>query len=357
MSLESYLRAAPKTELHVHLEGTVQPETFLELARRNGVTLPYSTVPELREWFRFRDFGHFIQVYGAISRCLNTSEDFELIAWELAQTLARQHCRYAEVCFSAFFHARRGISERTFLDGLGRARARARAELGLEIAWVFDIGRGMGGGWDETARWGDYMVGLAIDTMSEGVVALGLGGPEAGNPPEPFAPYFERAIAAGLHSYPHAGEHDGPASVRGALDVLHAERIAHGVRAAEDPALLAEIARRGIALDVCPTSNICLGVFPSYWEHALPTLLAAGVPVTVNSDDPPLFNTTLNDEVALLAEPFGLDVGTADEILLNGVRHSFLPADRKRRLEAELRTELDALKPSHLAAPAGSRGG
>lgn len=349
MSLDSYLRAAPKAELHVHLEGTVQPETFLELARRNGVPLPYESVPALREWFRFRDFMHFIEVYGTISKCLNTADDFELIAWELAQTLARQNCHYAEVCFSAFFHARRGIAERTFLDGLGRARARARAELGVEIAWVFDIGRGMRRGWDETARWADYAVSLAIEAMSEGVVALGLGGPEEGNPPEPFAPFFERAVAAGLHSYPHAGEHDGPSSVRGALGVLHAERIAHGVRAVEDPVLVAEIARRGIALDVCPTSNICLGVFPSLESHALPTLRAAGVAVTISSDDPPLFNTTLNDDVALLAEPFGLDVAAADEILLNGVRYSFLPKDAKRRLEAEYRAELDALKVVHLA--------
>ena len=348
MSLDSYLRAAPKAELHVHLEGTVQPETFLELARRNGIALPYADVPALREWFRFRDFGHFIDVYGSISRCLMTSDDFELIAWELAQALARQNCRYAEVCFSAFFHARRGIVDATFMDGLGRARARARSELGVEIAWVFDIGRGMRGGWDDTARWGDYVVGLAIDAMSEGVVALGLGGPEAGNPPEPFASFFERAVAAGLHSYPHAGEHDGPSSVRGALDVLHAERLAHGVRAVEDPALVAEIARRGIALDVCPTSNICLGVFPSLADHALPKLLAAGVPITIGSDDPPLFNTTLNDDVALLADPFGLDAAAADEILLNGVRYSFLPADQKRQLETAFRADLDALKLVHL---------
>jgi aminodeoxyfutalosine deaminase len=348
MSLDSYLRAAPKAELHVHLEGTVQPETLLELARRNNVSLPYDSVPELREWFRFRDFMHFIEVYGTISRCLTTSDDFELIAWELAQTLARQNCRYAEVCFSSFFHARRGIAEATFMDGLRRARSRARTELGVEIAWVFDIGRGMRGGWEESRRWADYAVNLAIETMAEGVVALGLGGPEAGNPPEPFAPYFERALAAGLHSYPHAGEHDGPSSVRGALDVLHAERIAHGVRAIEDPALVAEIARRGIAVDVCPTSNICLGVFPSLAEHALPTLRAAGVPVTIGSDDPPLFNTTLNDDIALLADPFGLDVAACDEILLNGVRHSFLPESEKRALEMAFRTELDALKAVHL---------
>ncbi len=129
MSLDSYLRAAPKAELHVHLEGTVQPETFLALARRNGVTLPYESVPALREWFRFRDFLHFIEVYGTISRCLNTADDFELIAWEYAQTLARQHCRYAEVCFSAFFHARRGIADRTFLDGLGSPSRKVRSAM------------------------------------------------------------------------------------------------------------------------------------------------------------------------------------------------------------------------------------
>lgn len=345
MSLDSYLRAAPKAELHVHLEGTVQPDTVLELARRNGVALPYSTVPELREWFTFRDFGHFIEVYGSISRCLVTADDYELIGWEYAQELARQNCRYAEVGFTPFFHSRMGVADATFLDGLGRARERAWTELGVEIAWNFDIGRGAVGG---THRWADYTVGIAIDAKSEGVVALGLAGPEAGYPPEPYAPYFERARAAGLHSYPHAGEHAGSASVRGALDALGAERIAHGVRAVEDPALVDDIAARGIALDVCPTSNICLGVAPSLVEHPLPSLLAAGVAITIASDDPPLFNTTLNDEVVRLAGPFGLDVATIDEILLNGVRYSFLPAERKQALETEFRAELDSLKAVHL---------
>jgi adenosine deaminase len=348
MSLESYLRAAPKAELHVHLEGSIRPETVLELARRNAAELPAETVGELREWFRFRDFEHFIQVYGSISRCLTAADDFELIAFELAHELARQNCGYAEVGFSAFFHARRGVPESTFLPGLGRAGERARTELGVEIAWVFDIGRGLRYGEADTHRWADYTVGLAIEARSEGVVALGLGGPEAGHPPEPFAPYFARARAAGLHSYPHAGEHAGPASVLGALEALGAERIAHGVRAVEDPALVDEIAGRGVALDVCPTSNVCLGVTESVAVHPLPKLVAAGVAVTVNSDDPPLFNTTLNDEVALLADPFGLDVATVDEILFNGVRHSFLGDEAKRRLEARFRAELDALKRVHL---------
>jgi adenosine deaminase len=218
----------------------------------------------------------------------------------------------------------------------------------VEINWIFGIGRGLLKGEAETHRWADYTVSVAIEMMSEGVVALGLAGPEADSPPEPFAPYFERARAAGLHAYPHAGEHAGPASVRGALDALGAERIAHGVRSVEDPALVDEIARRGIGLDVCPTSNICLGVAPSLAEHQLPTLLSAGVQVSIASDDPPLFNTTLNDNVALLADPFGLDVATADEILLNGIRQSFLPVEEKQRRLASMRAELDALKAVHL---------
>ena len=266
----------------------------------------------------------------------------------MAEDLAHQNCRYAEVGFSPAFHARMGVPHADYFDGLSRARRRARHDLGVELAWVFDISRAMRGGATETLRWADYTVSVAIESRAEGVVAVGLGGPEAGHPPEPFAPYFARARAAGLHSYPHAGEHAGPASVRGALEALGAERIAHGVRAIEDPALVAEIAARAIALDVCPTSTLRLGVYANLAEHPLLRLLAAGVAITVSSDDPPLFGTTLNDELALLVDPFGLDIATIDEILLNSVRHSFMPLPAKQRLEARHRTELDALKPIHL---------
>jgi aminodeoxyfutalosine deaminase len=348
MSLDTYLRAAPKAELHVHLEGTVRPETLLELARRNRVPVPFDSVAGLREWFRFRDFIHFIEAYSLISRSLVTSDDYELIAWEYARELARQNCRYAEVGFTPAFHQRKGIAHEVWFPGLTRARERARRELGVEIRWNFDISRKMRGGDSETRRWAEYTVDVAIESMTDGVVALGLGGPEAGDPPEQYESYFERARAAGLHAYPHAGEHDGPASVRGALNALGAERIAHGVRSVEDPSLVEEIAARGIALDVCPTSNICLGVAPSLATHPLPKLLSAGVAVTIASDDPPMFNTTLNDDVALLGDPFDLDIATIDDILLNGVRHSFLPAERKQSLDGEYRAELDTLKLWHL---------
>src|SRR5262249_25126428 len=169
----------------------------------------------------------------------------------------------------------------------------------------------------------DFTVGAAIDGRHDGVVALGLGGSEAKGPPEPFAPYFERALAAGLHSSPHAGEHAGPASIWGALNTLQAERISHGVRAIEDPALMSHLAERQVSLAVCPRSNLALGVYPDLASHPLRRLHDAGVPLTVNSDDPALFNTTLNDEAALLATAFDCDAALADGVLLNGVRPRF----------------------------------
>lgn len=347
MSLEAYLRAAPKAELHVHLEGSIQPTTLLALARRNGVALPADTVEGLRSWFTYRDFAHFIEVYVAITRCLKRVDDYELIAYEFGAEMARQNVRYAEVTFSPSTHQRLGVPHDTYFQGLTRGRARARADFGVEIAWVFDIVRNAGEA-RERDRWAAYTTRVAIEGSHDGVVALGLGGLEADYPPEWFAPWFEQARAAGLHSVPHAGEIAGPPSVWGALRALGAERIGHGVRAIEDPVLVAYLVEQRIPLEVSPTSNLCLGVCGSLAEHPLARLLEAGVSLTINSDDPPLFNTTLNDELALLAGPLGVRRSDVDELLLNGVRHSFLPAERKRALEAAFQADMAALRSTHV---------
>jgi aminodeoxyfutalosine deaminase len=342
VSLKDYLHAVPKAELHVHLEGSIQPATLLELARRNRVDLPASTVEGIHDWFVYRDFNHFVEIYVAMTQCLRTIDDYELIVYEFGAEMARQNVRYAEVTFSPSTHAWLGVPHATYFEGLTRGRRRVRADFGVEINWVFDIVRVA---LDEAGRAkADYTTGVAIEGMRDGVVALGLGGLEAGHPPEPYAPWFEKARAAGLHSVPHAGEIAGPESVWGALRALGAERIGHGVRAIEDPSLVSYLAERKIPLEVNPTSNVCLGVYPSIADHPLPRLIDAGVSVTVNSDDPPMFNTTLNHEVGMLADPFGMDVATIDEILLNGVCHSFLPADRKQTLEAEIRADMARLK-------------
>lgn len=347
MSIQTYLAAAPKAELHVHLEGSILPATLLTLARRNGVELPATTVEGLRQWFIFRDFPHFIEIYSAISKCLKTTEDFETISYEFGAEMARQHALYAEVTFSPSFHSHQGLPDDLFLDGLERGRQRARQEFGVEIRWVFDIIRNVSDP-QLNAKYSDYTTSLAIENRERGVVSLGLGGAEVGYPSERFEAYFDLARAAGLHSNPHAGETVGPESVWSAIRLLGAERIGHGVRSIEDPELVAYLAEHQIPIEVNPTSNVRLGVYPNLGSHPLRRLYEAGVPLSVNSDDPPLFNTTLNEEVATLAGEFAFDIGTIDDILLNGVRHSFLLPEQKSALEQRFREEMAALKVEHL---------
>ncbi len=342
--IERYVAAVPKAELHVHLEGSIQPATLLTLAQRNGVQLPVQTVADLQNWFTFRDFNHFIEIYFEISSCLKTTEDYELIAYEFGATMARQNVRYAEVTFSpSTHHFSLGIPFDTFFTGLTRGRLRAQKEFGIEIRWIFDIVRDIP---DETLnnRRAEYTLAVALEGINNGVVALGLGGAEVGHPPEQFTTWFEKAREAGLHSAPHAGETVGPGSVWGAIRVLGAERLGHGVRSIEDPALVDYLADRHIPLEVCPTSNVRLGVYADLASHPLPDLHDAGVPVTINSDDPPLFNTTLNDEVKLLVDPFNFDINTINEILLNGVRCSFLPVEKKQAMEALFQNEMARLQ-------------
>ncbi|MSP12075.1 MAG: adenosine deaminase [Chloroflexi bacterium] len=346
MSLKSYLQAAPKAELHVHLEGSILPATLLTLARRNAVDLPADTVAGLQSWFSYRDFHHFIEIYVTITRCLKSVADYELITYEFGAEMARQHVRYAEATFSPSTHAWLGVPAAIFLAGLAQGRRRAQQEFGVTINWVFDLVRNASP--QGRARHADYTTQVAIEGQEIGVVALGLGGLETGNPPEDYQPWFDKARAAGLHSAPHAGELAGPDSIWGALRSLTAERIGHGVRAIEDPALVAYLAANAIPLEVNPTSNIRLGVYPDLESHPLRRLYDAGVILTVNSDDPPLFNTTLNDEIATLPVPFGFTLAEIDEILLNGVRHAFLPPERKIALAAEFRAEMQTLKSHHL---------
>jgi adenosine deaminase len=343
-AIERYLQAVPKAELHVHLEGSIQPATLLTLARRNGVTLPASTVEEMRQWFQFRNFPHFVEIYSAICACLRTAEDYELIVYEFGAEMARQHVRYAEVTFSASTHRYTvGIPHDIYFSGLQKGRERAQQDFGVEIRWVFDIVRDIPDEADRRKR-AEFTTAVALECMDEGVISLGLGGYELGYPPEQFAPWFEKALAAGLHSVPHAGEGDGPTSVWGALRTLHAERIGHGVRAIEDGELVTHLAAHQVPLETCPLSNTCLGIYPSLAEHPFLHLYRAGVPLTVNSDDPPLFNATLNQNVSALYEPLRLDLNTIDEILLNGVRHSFLPAEQKAAMEDSFRAEMAQLR-------------
>lgn len=345
MSLDSYLRAMPKVELHVHLEGSIRPETLLALARRHNATLPANTVEGLRTWYQFRDFPHFVETYTTISSCIQTADDVELIAWEFLVGQAEQNIRHSEVTYTAYtIFDSCGIPFPEQLAALNRARARAARELGVNMTVTLDIAR------EEAPEIGLLCADWAIEAFGNGVSALGLGGYEVGNPPEKFRAAFDRAHAAGLPSVPHAGETGGPDSIRGALDSLHAARIGHGVRCLEDAALVSTLHTHQIPLEVCPTSNVCLGVAPSLGQHPLPRLLDAGLYVTLNSDDPPMFNTTLNEEYVRCATAFGWNAAVCEAFSLRALDASFLPTLEKAALRIEFQAEFARLRAEHSIA-------
>jgi adenosine deaminase len=328
MELETWIKKMPKVELHVHLEGAVRPETLLLLAKRHHVQLPASTVEELRAWYAFTDFDHFIEIYMTISGCLRDPQDMELIAREFLAGQAAQNIVYSEVTWTPLnqYHTS-GMEFDEQLTAINRGRAWAEKELGVRMSMVIDIPRGV------PVEEGEMVADWAIQAKDSGVVAFGLGGPEIGNPPEVYTHAFTRTRTAGLPGVPHAGETAGPASMWGALNALQAVRIGHGIHCLEDPALVTELRARQVPLEVCPTSNVCLKQARCIEEHPLPHLLAEGLFVTLGSDDPPMFNTTLTEEYLKVARVFGLGTEEIKQLALNGVKASFLSEEEKRGLE------------------------
>lgn len=349
MSLSSFIAAMPKVELHVHLEGAIQPATLLTLAQRYRIALPADSIDGLRAWYTFTDFPHFIEVFTLISSCIRAVDDVELIAREFLAGQAAQNIRYSEVTYTAYTHYHhKGLAFADQLAALNRARAWARGEHGIEARWVIDIPRQI------EPEQGLVTAGWLVDLQQgageeSGLAALGLGGPEVGHPPEWFAASFERTRAAGVPGVPHAGETVGPESIWGALNSLHAVRIGHGVRCLEDPALLRELRRRQTPLEVSPTSNVCLKVAASMAEHPLPRLLAEGLYVTIGSDDPAMFNTTLTNEYQAIAAAFGLTAEDIERLVLNGVRAALLPEAQRTAMEQTFTAEFAQLRREHLA--------
>jgi adenosine deaminase len=342
LSLNDLIAAMPKVELHVHLEGSIRPATLLTLARRNGVSLPAQDLEGLRTFYQFSDFGHFIQVYLTISTCLQTVADFSLVAYEFGADMARQNIRYAEVTFTPHTNVHNtGLPFDEILAGLNDGRARARADFGVEMAWVLDIVRDDPDSRHPVAAW-------ASTALDRGVVGFGLGGTERNHPPEWFADAFALAREAGLHSVPHAGETAGPASIWGALRALEAERLGHGVRSVEDGVLVDHLRRNQIPLEICPTSNLRLGGYASYEEHPIRRLWDMGLYVTVNSDDPPMFNTDLVQEYQALARHLDFSASDLERLSLNALRASFLPDREKLEMEEEFLSEFARLRAKYL---------
>jgi aminodeoxyfutalosine deaminase len=281
---------SPKIELHVHLEGAIRPPLLLRIAARNGFALPATTPAALAELYRFRDFEHFIETWVMTTRAIHTEQDFREIVVAYALEAASHGAVYLEAIFTPAERIAGGASWDEVFTGFCDGAQEAEERCGVVVRLTPDIPRGFPlEAAMETAR-------HAVRYQARGVVGLGLGGLEAQFPPEPYEPAFRVARDGGLGSVPHAGEVAGPASIRGALDALGADRLRHGIRAAEDPGLMRELADRGVVCDVCPVSNLRTGAVASPGEHPLPSLLAAGVLCSIGTDDPAMFGTDLTQD-------------------------------------------------------------
>ena len=322
----------PKAELHVHHVGSARPETVAALAARH----PDAGVPQdievLREFFTFTDFAHFIDVYLATVALLRTPEDIRVLTYEVAEGLAAQQVRYAELTMTPFTSVRMGIPIEAYTEAIEDARTAAERDLGLVLRWIYDIPGEAG---LESA---DATLDFAINHRPESLVGFGLGGPEIGVPRPQFKPHFDRARAAGLHSVPHSGESTGPETIWDAIRDLGAERIGHGIAAIHDPALVAYLAEHRIPLEVSPTSNLATRVVERIEEHPVRALRDAGVVVTINSDDPPMFGTTLNREYAIAADLLDLDEQGLRDLATTAIDVSFAPEEVKARVREEIRT-------------------
>ncbi|WP_433204852.1 adenosine deaminase [Dactylosporangium sp. CS-047395] len=335
--LTAFVAGLPKVELHVHHVGSAAPATVARLAERHAGSTPVPADPLLlAEYFTFTDFAHFIEVYLSVVDLIRDAEDVATLTYDIGAGLAAQNVRYAELTLTPYSSITRGIPAEAYCEAVEDARARVARDHGTELRWCFDIPGEAG------LPSADVTLETALKHRPDGLVSFGLGGPERGVPREQFAPHFAQARAAGLHSVPHAGESTGPETVWDALHHLGAERIGHGIASASDPRLMAHLAEHDIALEVCPTSNVCTHSVPSLAEHPLPALIAAGVPVTINSDDPPMFSTTLNQEYLVAAALLGLDEHGVADLSRTGVRYSFLDESGKAALLAEIDTYTEA---------------
>ncbi|MDX2139120.1 MAG: adenosine deaminase [Chloroflexota bacterium] len=331
MPSSSFITQMPKVELHVHLEGAVRPETLLKLAQKNRISLPANTVDGLQNWYSFVNFPHFVDIYVKISECIQKPDDLELVTREFMEGQAAQNILYTEATYTAYTHLhQKGLSFADQLAAINRARAWGESALGVQMNLIVDIAR------EVSPEEGLLTADMVIESYGNGVVALGLGGYEVGHPPEKHAASFAKVQAAGVPCVLHAGETAGPESIWGALRAGYSQRIGHGVRCLEDEALVAHLREKQIPLEVCPTSNVCLGVVPSLADHPIQKLLDAGLYVTVNSDDPPMFNTTLTQEFETCTKTFGWDVQLLERLTMNAARAALLPNDQNAALQGRI---------------------
>ncbi|MEV6561669.1 adenosine deaminase [Nocardia sp. NPDC051756] len=329
-AVAAFLAALPKVELHVHLLGSASVDTVAALAgARPDAGVPADPA-ELRRYYRFTDFAHFIEVYTAVNRLVTSGPALVRLVTGLGDQLAADNVRYAEVTVTPLSHLRRGIAAAELAEALSAGRRLVAECHGIQLNWIFDASADDGvAGAFATLDW-------ILRHRPDGTVGFGLGGPERGAPRRLFRGAFEKARASGLHAVPHAGETSDAGEIWSAARDLGAERIGHGIRAVTDRGLLAYLAERNITLEVCPSSNVRTGAVRAFDQHPLPALLAAGVPVTLGSDDPGMFGTTLNREFQLCHDRLGLSVAALVDTVAAGIDAAFCPASVAREIRRDL---------------------
>ena len=331
--LEPFITRLPKVELHVHLEGSVRPQTLRELAQakgRHGQGVEEWITRRAQSGFRYRNFREFIDAFTAVTLLLETPADYALVTTRLVEWLAEQNVRYAEVTLSAGVVLWKKQSLEAVFEAVAAAARERGGRLGVRVNWIFDAIRQFGA---EHAR---KVLEYAGRFRHQGVVAFGIGGDEARGPADLFPDIFREARDLGLHVTAHAGETYGPESVRQAVELLGAERIGHGLAAARDPAVMALLRERGVPLEVCLSSNVATGALARFEDHPLPKFLEEGLVVTLSTDDPAMFGTSLVREFELAAANFSLAREQLLRLCENAARAAFLPEEKKRPLLEEL---------------------
>ena len=329
MDTASFISSLPKAELHLHIEGTLEPEMMFDLAARNGIDLPYATVDEVRAAYEFSDLQTFLDIYYQGAAVLVTEEDFHDLMLAYLERAAHDGVRRAEIFFDPQTHTERGIGFGVFMDGFTRAIAYAEERWDISTALIMCFLRHLPGDaaigtWHEAQPFADRIIGVGLDSA------------EVGNPPEWFAQAYALARSAGQHAVAHAGEEGPPEYITGALDALGAERIDHGVRCEEDPSLVERLVRDQIPLTMCPLSNVKLRVFDRLEDHNLKRLLDRGVRVTVNSDDPAYFGGYILDNYVAVADALNLSRDDLVALAHNSIEATFLPDENKQALLDEL---------------------
>ncbi|HUI69913.1 MAG TPA: adenosine deaminase [Spirochaetia bacterium] len=345
--MDELISRLPKAEVHLHLEGTISPKTLWAMAAANNVTLPVSSFSELQAMYQFKSFDAFIELWLIMCSCLKTRDDYERMVDGFLAECARQNIRYAEVHFTPYNHERLGIGGRRALSIVSEKFMRSESDGGPIVRLITDISG------ESAALSAPYTVELLEQEAHPLIVALGLGGPEAGLPRSDFSPWFARARDSGYPTVAHAGETGGAEHVRQAVVDLGARRVQHGVRAVDDPAVLRLLAERRVCCDVALTSNECLKVVPSVTAHPLRRMLDAGVPVTLSTDDPPFFSTDLLREWQRARDEIGLSIKELWQLNLNGLRFGLADTALRRKLFKEFQETGSRLDPS-LTSPSPS---